>query len=71
MHRALFLHVLAIDNAATTIATAGSATTPGTTIMLANGKTATITFNRDTFGGTLTIDGVTTQLSAGVAALAE
>ncbi len=43
----------------------------GTTIVMANGHTATVTFNRDTFGGTLTLDGVTTQLGAGVATLAE
>ncbi|MBA3457117.1 MAG: heparinase II/III family protein, partial [Deltaproteobacteria bacterium] len=66
-----YLHVLAIDNAATTIATAGDPMHPGTTLMLSNGKTVTVTFNRDTFGGTLTIDGVTTQLVAGVTPLAE
>ena len=43
----------------------------GVTLNLANGKQATVTFNRDSVGGTLTYDGVTTSLVAGVAALPE
>jgi hypothetical protein len=38
----------------------------GVTVHLANGHTATVVFNRDSVGGTLTFDGANTTLGAGV-----
>jgi hypothetical protein len=66
-----YLHVLSIDSAASSITAAGDATHPGVTVRLSNGHTATITFNRDTTGATLVLDGTTRSLAAGVDALPE
>ncbi|HVK82653.1 MAG TPA: hypothetical protein VM513_01030 [Kofleriaceae bacterium] len=66
-----YLHVLAIDGSALGITAAGDSAHPGATIQLAGGGTATVTFNRDTVGATLTMDGQTTNLAAGVANLAD
>ncbi len=63
-----YLHVLSIDGAATSAAASGA---NGVTVRLANGQTVTATFNRDTVGGELTVNGTTTTLAAGVDALAE
>ncbi len=63
-----YLHVLGIDGAVTS-STASGAT--GVTVNLVDGRSVTITFNRDDAGATLTIDGVTTTLAAGIATLPE
>ncbi|MBA3453848.1 MAG: hypothetical protein H0T42_12205, partial [Deltaproteobacteria bacterium] len=64
-----YLHVMAIDGAATSTTTAGDATNPGATVTLRDGRTVTVTFHRDSIGGSLTIDGVTTALTPGVTAI--
>jgi len=66
-----YLHVMAIDGAVTTTAAAGDAANPGTTITLADGRTVTVTFHRDSIGGSLTIDGTTTALTAGLSTFSE
>jgi hypothetical protein len=66
-----YLHVLSIDSAVSSATSAGDATHPGVTVSLAGGHTATVTFNRDTTGATLVLDGVTKALSAGVDSLPE
>jgi hypothetical protein len=66
-----YLHVLSIDGSVSSTASAGDATHPGVTVHLANGHNATVTFVRDTAGATLVLDGATTMLGAGVAALPE
>jgi hypothetical protein len=66
-----YLHVLSIDSAVTSTASAGDATHPGVTVRTSNGHTATITFNRDTTGATLVLDGTTKTLAAGVDSLPE
>jgi hypothetical protein len=63
-----YLHVIGIDGAVSS-STASGAT--GVTVNLAGGHTATVTFNRDTAGGSITLDGATTTLAAGVDALPE
>lgn len=62
-----FLNVLSIDGAVTN-ATANGAT--GVTLTLSNGQTATVQFNRDAVGGTLTLDGKAITLGAGVTSFA-
>jgi hypothetical protein len=57
-----FLNVLSVDNGATSISGSGETAT----VTLAGGKQVTIVFNRDSVGGTLTIDGQATTLGAGV-----
>jgi hypothetical protein len=59
-----FLHVLFIDGAVGSV-TPGS---DGVTVRV-GGKTVAVQFHRDRIGGTLTIDGQTTALTAGVDAL--
>ena len=66
-----YLHVLSIDGSVSSTSSAGDATHPGVTVRLSNGHTATITFNRDTTGATLVLDGTTKSLAAGVDALPE
>jgi hypothetical protein len=66
-----YLHVVSIDAAAAATSAAGDATHPGVTIQMSNGHTATITFNRDTTGATLVMDGTTKSLTAGVDTLPE
>jgi hypothetical protein len=63
-----YLHVLAVDGAVSSTVAAGAT---GVTVNLASGQQITVTFNRDTVGGSLTIAGVTTALAAGVDTLAE
>ncbi|HEY4176454.1 MAG TPA: hypothetical protein VGM90_06470 [Kofleriaceae bacterium] len=58
-----YLHVLSIDGAAATVTANG---TDGVTVQLAGGKTAVVTFNNNAIGGTLVLDGTTTQLGATV-----
>jgi hypothetical protein len=66
-----YLHVLSIDGSVSSTTPAGDASRPGVTVRLSNGRTATVTFVRDTPGATLVLDGVTSALSAGVDRLAE
>ncbi len=66
-----YLHVLSVDGAVTSQTSAGTTAQPGVTVNLSTGKQVTIKFNRDTVGGSLTIDGVTTTLVAGVQTLSE
>ena len=66
-----YLHVLSVDGAVSSTLAAGTTAQPGVTVNLASGAQITVTFNRDTVGGSLTIAGVTTPLAAGVDTLAE
>jgi hypothetical protein len=61
-----YLHVLSIDGGAT------SATVQGDTVTvhLSNGKTATVTFDHDNIGATMSLDGTDVTLGAGVDVLA-
>jgi hypothetical protein len=61
-----YLHVLSVDGGATSATASGA---NGVTVNLAGGGHATVTFNRDAVGGSLTLNGVTTPLAAGVATL--
>ena len=63
-----YLHVLALDGAVSSASPSGAT---GVTLNLAGGGTATVSFVRDSVGATLTRNGVTTTLGAGVDALAE
>jgi hypothetical protein len=58
-----YLHVLSMDGAVAS-ATANGAS--GVTLNLAGGGTATVSFERDSVGATLTSSGATTTLGAGV-----
>jgi len=62
-----FLHVLSIDGAVTTATGAGDSVT----VALSSGTTATIAFNHDAIGATLTFNGQTTALAAGLDTLPE
>jgi hypothetical protein len=62
-----YLHVMSIDGAATTITAVGET---GARIVLRDGRTATVTFDRDAVGASLTIDNATTSLAPGVSSLA-
>jgi len=62
------LHVLAIDGAVVSASAAGGY---GVTLQLADGTAATVSFNRDAVGGTLTRNGTASALSPGVDALPE
>ena len=62
------LHVLAIDGAVVSASAAGSY---GVTLQLADGTSATVSFNRDAVGGTLTRNGTASALSPGLDALPE
>ena len=66
-----YLHVMAIDGSVTSTAAAGDANNPGATVTLGDGRTVTVTFHRDTIGGSLTIDGATTALTAGLTTFSE
>jgi hypothetical protein len=63
-----YLHVLSVDGAVSSTTASG---TNGVIVNLASGGQITATFNRDTPGGSLTVNGVTTPLTATVASLAE
>jgi hypothetical protein len=58
-----YLHVLGVDGAVTSATAAGA---NAVTVRLSNGRTVTAAFNHDAPGGTLTIDGAATQLTATV-----
>jgi hypothetical protein len=66
-----YLHVMGIDGAVTSTAAAGDPANPGATVTLGDGRTVTVTFHRDSIGGSLTIDGTTTALTAGLTSLSE
>jgi hypothetical protein len=66
-----YLHVLSIDGAASSVTPVGGGATPGVTIAMSNGHTATVTFVRDNPGATLVLDGTTTSLAAGLDRLPE
>ncbi|MCW5808233.1 MAG: hypothetical protein KIT31_38140 [Deltaproteobacteria bacterium] len=61
-----YLHVLSIDGAATNIVQVGEGVT-----LTAGGRQIAVTFARDAVGGSLTIDGATVTLAAGLDALGE
>jgi hypothetical protein len=63
-----YLHVLSIDGAVTSATAANDSTV---TVQLSNGKTATIAFERDTVGASLTYGGNPIALPAGVDVLPE
>jgi hypothetical protein len=63
-----FLHVLSIDGAALSTSSANDSTV---TVNMANGKTATVAFNRTAPGATLTYNGAVKSLGATVDRLAE
>ena len=63
-----YLHVLSIDSAVTSASSANDSTV---TIQMANGHTATVAFNHDGPGATLTYDGTVTNLAAGVDSMPE
>ncbi len=63
-----FLHVLSIDGA---VASASAANDSTVTVTLANQQTATITFNHDSPGATMTYAGATISLGTGIDALPE
>jgi hypothetical protein len=58
-----YLHVLSLDGA---VATATASGDSSVTIALTGGQTATVTFDRDNPGATLTWNGTTTTLAAGI-----
>jgi len=61
-----FIHVLSIDGAVTTATASGDTVT----VQLTGGQTATIAFNHDAVGATMTYGGANVTLSAGVDTLA-
>jgi hypothetical protein len=63
-----YLHVLSIDGA---VRSATSPDESSVNIELSSGKKATVKFDRDEIGASLTYDGKTTQLGAGIDALPE
>ncbi len=62
-----YLHVLWAGSAVTS----DSAQTEGVSLQLAGGRTASVTFQRDGIGGSLSLDGQEIMLGAGVDKLAE
>jgi hypothetical protein len=63
-----FLHVMGLDNAVSSAAATGPT---GVTVNVAGGGQVAVTFNRDTAGATVTINGTTTTIGATVDVLAE
>jgi hypothetical protein len=63
-----YLHVLSVDGAVSSSSANGAT---GVTLNLSAGGTVTVSFVRDTVGATLTRNGVTTDLAAGVETLPE
>jgi hypothetical protein len=66
-----FLHVLSVDGAVSSAVTTGTSTQPGVTVNLTGGGTATVLFNKDGAGATLTLNGTTIPLPATVDAIQE
>jgi hypothetical protein len=60
-----YMHVLSIDGAATNVNASGDSVT-----LTVGGKQATVAFNHDAVGATLTYNGANTTLAAGVDTLA-
>jgi hypothetical protein len=63
-----YLHVMSIDGAVSSAVATGD---NAASIHLANGQTATVTFNHDDIGASLDYNGTTTTLGAGIDTLAE
>ena len=63
-----YLHVLSIDGSVTSATASGD---NGVTVQLAGGGTATVTFNRDAVGASMTLNGTSTTLGAGIDTLPE
>ena len=63
-----YLHVLGVDGAVRSATASGP---DGVTVSLADGRAASVTFDHDGAGATLTLDGTTHTLDATVAALSE
>ncbi len=63
-----YMHVLSLDGAATTATASNDSTV---TVSIAGGQTATVAFNRDTTGASLTYGGTTTALAAGIVEIPE
>jgi hypothetical protein len=63
-----YLHVLSIDGSVTSATATGDSTV---TVQLANGKTATVAFDRNNIGANLTYGGTAIALGAGVDVLSE
>lgn len=63
-----YLHVMGVDGA---VASATANGPDGVTVNLANGQTVTATFDHDSAGATLVLNGQTITLAAGVDALSE
>ena len=63
-----YLHVLAVDGSVSSASASGET---GVTLNLAGGGTVVVSFTRDTVGASLTRNGVTTALTAGVETLPE
>ena len=61
-----YIHVLSIDGAVTSASASGDTVT----VQLTGGQTATIAFNHDAVGATMTYGGANVTLSAGVDTLA-
>ena len=61
-----YIHVLSIDGAATSATASGDTVT----VQLSGGQTATVTFQHDTAGATMTYGGATVTLAATVDTLA-
>jgi len=66
-----YLHVLSIDGVVASASSVSDTTHFGVTIRLTNAHTATVSFNRNTPGATLVLDGVTIPLGLGVDVLPE
>ncbi|HEX7699358.1 MAG TPA: hypothetical protein VF403_01470, partial [Kofleriaceae bacterium] len=63
-----YLHVLSIDGS---VSSATAANDSSITVHLSTGHTATIVFDHDAPGATLTYDGTVTNLGAGVDTMPE
>ena len=63
-----YLHVLSIDGAVTSATPSGDSSI---TVQLSTGHTATVTFNHDAPGATITYDGNAATLAPGVDTMAE
>jgi hypothetical protein len=61
-----YLHVLSVDGGVTAQTAAGA---DGVTVTLSSGKQVTVTFNRDTAGGSIVRDGVTSALASTIVAI--
>ena len=58
--------MLSLDGGVSSTTSAGTSSQPGVTVNLASGGSATVKFNRDSVGASLTMNGTTITLGAGV-----